>query len=323
MTTELAAPQVLAARARRPAILACALTAAVLAPLVDWLLVEEVLRNGADPWLADVVASAVWAPVEAAVLGGVVALLALHVQARPWIRVAATLGVAAVGGVLQLGLVMLAALPGEVARRGVEGLEGLAGAVMFGTIGSIVSAPMGAAFGALFLLALAPAAWSSARPSHDGPAWVWLAGAALLAVGFAVSLVLLHHLEDPYCQALLVVSLPSLGVHLGDGWDLAWTRYLLASPLAAGSLLFVARSLWLHLALARSVVALRRDVHPRWRIAGPTEVLSTDDVAPLFAFASRTEAGDAPLAVVAREATSPYRGQATPLASIASASSGP
>jgi hypothetical protein len=174
MTAELDDTHSLRARARRPAVLACALTAAVLAPLVDWLLIEEVLTNHEDPPLANVLAYPAWSPAMAGLLGGLVAIVALRDVDRagtpsPLARVAATVGLGAVAGVLHLGLLAMASLPAEVASRGVEGLECIVGAAMLGTIGAIVSAPMGAAFGVLFVLATGPAAWCAARPLARRP----------------------------------------------------------------------------------------------------------------------------------------------------------
>lgn len=309
MTTELDDTAALPARARRPALLACALTAAVLAPLVDWLLVDEVLTDHEDPALGHVLVYAVWTPLMAGALGGLVAFVTLRLRASAWARVASTIGLAAAAGVVQLGLLFLGSLPADVADRGLAGLECIGGGLMFGTIGSIVSAPMGAVFGMLFVIATGPAAWCDERPSHDGPAWCWLFGASILTLATGIALALLYALEGPYCQALFVVTLPSLGLAQPPGSDLAWTRYLLAAPLALGALAFALRSLWLHVALVRCAIALRHDRHPRWKI---TTEPSRDAIVPVFASDRLRDT----VVIVAREQLVAYRGHPTPVASI-------
>ena len=288
----------LAARARRTAVLACALTAAVLAPIVDLALFSG-MTHGLDPELRDVVSYSLWAPVQAGALGALVAHLAL--RARPGMRVLATICVAAVGGVLQLSLVLLATLPAELARRGLGGLDELGMAGVLGAFGSVVSAPMGAAFGILFLLSVSPAARSIEAPSQDGPAWVDLAVAAQLAAATGLALAILAEVEGAYCQALFVVALPSLGLALPEGSDVAWTRYLLAAPLAMGALVSLARGLWELATIARCVRALRSDQHPRWRLSRVEASLGS--VVPLLG----RERAKRLLEVVARE-SAPYRG---------------
>jgi hypothetical protein len=289
--------------------MASALTAAVLAPLVDWILVTELLTEHEDPSLGHVLVYAAWTPVMAGVLGGLVAFVALGMRASAWARVISTVALAAVAGAVQLGLLFLGSLPADVADRGLAGLECIAGAAMFGSVGSFVSAPMGAVFGVLFVIATGPAAWCASRPSHDGPAWCWLSAAALLALSTGLALGLLDALEGPYCQALFVVTLPSLGLALPPGSDVAWTRYLLATPLALGALAFALRSLWLHVALVRCAIALRHDRHPRWKI---TSEPSRDAIVPVFASDRLRDT----VVIVAREELDPYRGHARPLASI-------
>jgi hypothetical protein len=245
----------------------------------------------------------------AGALGGLVAHLTFRVGAR-W-RVPATVGFGAAAGVLHLGLLLLATLPTEVATRGAGGLDVIGMAGVIGAFGSIVSAPMGAAFGALFLVTTWPATRSLEAPSHDGPAWVAGASALQLTLAAGIALALLHAAEGPYCQALFVVALPSLGVHLPEGSDLAWTRHLLASPLVIGALLAFARGLWLELVLSRCAHALRRDVHPRWRKTA-TEA-SPQSVVPLLAL----ERGRKLFEVVARDEAGPYRGASPALTAIA------
>jgi hypothetical protein len=298
----------LAARTRRTTVLACALTAAVLAPCVDLFLFQGAMSSGLDPELDAIIAYVLWAPVMAGALGGLVPHLAF--RASPAYRGIATIGLAAVAGVLQLGLLLLATLPGMVVERGVGGLDVLGVAAMIGTFGSIVSAPMGAGFGLLFLVTAWPAIRSMEAPSQDGPAWVSCAAGVQLAVASFIALALLHAAEGPYCQALFVVALPSLGVHLPDGSDVAWTRYLLAGPLVIGALLVLARGLWLELVLWRCARALQRDVHPRWRKT--TTEASLETVVPLR---TRDRARRL-LEVVAREEVAPYRGTTAAITAI-------
>ena len=81
------------------------------------------------------------APSATAHLGGLVAFVALGLRASAWARVASTIGLAAAAGVVQFGLLFLGSLPADVAARGLAGLECIGGGLMFGTMGSIVSAP--------------------------------------------------------------------------------------------------------------------------------------------------------------------------------------
>jgi hypothetical protein len=310
VTVELEDTTALPVRARRPAVLACALSAAVLAPLVDWLLLEGVLTNHQDPPLGHVLTYATWTPLLAGVLGGLVAFVSLRLPTSARARLASTIGLGTVSGVLQLALLFLASVPAEVVDRGVAALEVIVFACVFGTMGSIVNAPMGAVFGMLFVIATGPALWCEVRPSHDGPAWCWLSGASLLALATGLALGLLLALEGPYCQALFVVTLPSLGVALPLGSDLAWTRYLLAAPLALGAFAFALRGLWLHAALLRCAIALREDCHPPWKI---TTEPASETVVPLFALDRLRDT----VVIVTRDAPGPYRAHPRPVAAIA------
>jgi hypothetical protein len=262
-----------------------------------------------DPELGQVIAYMLWSRVMAGALGGLVPHLAFRASTR-W-RLLATVGHAAVAGVLQLGLLLLATLPGEVAARGAVGLEVIGVAGLLGALGSIVSAPMGAGFGVLFLVSMFPASWSLDEPSQDGPAQVSIAAAVQLAIAAMIALALLLASEGRYCQALFVVALPSLGVELPEGSDLAWTRFLLASPLAIGALLALARGVWSLLAFARSVRALRRGEHPRWVLT--LAEASQELVMPLLA----RDRGVRLLEVVAREDVAPYRGSTPAITAIA------
>lgn len=298
----------LAARTRRVAVLAAALSAAVLAPCVDLFLFQGGMTNGLDPELGAIVAYVLWAPVMAGALGGLVPHLAF--RASPAYRAVATIGLAAVAGVLQLGLLLLATLPAMVVERGVAGLDVLGVAAMIATFGGIVSAPTGAGFGLLFLVSAWPAIRALEAPSQDGTAWVSGAAGVQLAIAAAITLALLHGAEGPYCQALFVVALPALGVGLPEGSDLAWTRYLLASPLALGALVALACGAWRGLSLTRLARALRHERHPRWALTRVPANL--ENVVPLLG----RERGRRLLEVVERE-TAPYRGSATAVTALA------
>jgi hypothetical protein len=313
LLTHLDDDDALARRTRRPIVLACMLASSILAPLVDELILGGFFSEGYALALHELVLYAGWAALLSAVIAGVVVHLSLadrHVIG-PF---ADTLGLSALGGTIQCGLVLVAPALVRTLSAGPLAHEALAMPVMGGVMGAIVAAPMGLAFGGVFLVAVRPAQKLLAAPTHTGPTEAWRHAAFVLAIASVLAGVLAYVLEGTYCQSLFLVIAPALDVHVPTGSDLAWTRLVIVpAPLVLGALASFAWGTWLARRMKHTLTALRAGEHPGWVIApiaqtsSPLLPLRDDDRASSFAVHARDEsapyrAAPAALALVSRDA---------------------
>ncbi len=292
--------ETLARRTRRPIVLACMLASAILSTLVDELILGGFFSEGYALTLHELVLYTVWAMVLSAVIGGAVVHLSLadrHLVGP----VADTLGLSALGGVVQCGLVLVAPAMVRALAAGPGAHEALALPVMGGTMGAIVSGPVGLAFGGVFLLAVRPTQALLASPSHAGPARASRHAARVLVVASAIAFALTYFLEGTYCQSLFLVIAPALDVTVPEGTDLAWTRFVLVcGPLVIAALVAWGRGAWLDRRMTLLLAALRRGTHPQWVIA-PTAI------AHLAILPLREGDRASSFAVTERENEAPYR----------------
>jgi len=268
MTDALVDPETLPHRARRPLIAAAALASAVLAPLVDEVVLGGLASMGRIE-LSEILTFGLWGGLVGAVLGGVVMRAAL----RPGRSPAAAVGFALLAGVVYplclLAVPAVRALPtadvSEVFRMLVIGPL----AVTF--IGMIASVPAGLGFGLVFGAASLHARTFIDRPAFDQLARGWASAALLLAIASGAAWFLAALISGPYCQAIFYVLLPALDVVPPDGTDVAWTRLVVfPAPLALAALGAYAMSWREH----RRIRALARDLaagtHPTLVLDDPT-----------------------------------------------------
>lgn len=301
----------LARRTRRPIVLACMLTSAVLAPLVDELILGGFFSEGYALTLRELVIYGAWAMLLSACIGGLVVHLSLA-DRHALGPVADTLGLSALGGVVQCTLVLLAPAVMRLVAAGSLAREAMALPVLGGTVGAIVSAPMGLAFGAVFLLAVRPTQALLAAPTHAGPAQAWRHAARVLVIASALSALVAFFLEGTYCQSLFLVVLPALDVAMPAQVDLAWTRLLLVpAPLALAATAAWLRGAWLTWRMTRTLAALRRGEHPRWVLAPSATTPPNAAIVPLREIDRASS-----FAVYERDADAPYRGVAAGLALV-------
>lgn len=304
-------PITLARRTRRPIVLACMLCSAILAPLVDELILGGFFSEGYALTLRELVIYGVWAMLLAAAIGGLVVHLSLA-DRHTLGPVADTLGLSAIGGVVQCTLVLLAPAVMRAFAAGPLAREALALPVLGGTVGAIVSAPMGLAFGGVFLLAVRPTQAMLAAPTHAAPAQAWRHAARVLVVASALAAVVAYFLEGTYCQSLFLVVLPALDVSLPDGTDLAWTRLLFVpAPLVLAAVAAWLASVWHTWRMTRTIASLRRGDHPRWVLAPSATTPPNAAIVPLREIDRASS-----FAVYERDADAPYRGVAAGLALV-------
>lgn len=300
----------LAGKTRRPIVLACALASAILSLLVDELILGGVFSEGYALSFGQLVGYGLWAVLLGTILGGGAAHLGL--RARPTLGPNAdTLLLATLGGVLHAALLLVAPAISSIAHGGPRGMEALAAPVMGGTLGAIVSGPVGFLFGLLFLLGIAPTRTHVDRLTHDAPVRAWRWAAVVLATSACLASALAAMLEGSYCQSLLLVLAPGLGIDVPEGTDLAWTRYFaFSTPLLLASLGALARASFLARRIDRTVASLRRGDHPSWVLAP----IDTRDAARL-PLREDDLLGPA-LAVCERNSLDAYRDHVAPLALV-------
>lgn len=286
----------LRARARRTVLAAVAVSAAVLAPLVDELLLGNAISHGRMD-AAWVFFAGAWAAITAALT----ATLAMH-RALGSATPAAVVGFSVLGGVLYPVALFspgfLAGLPSG------DWMRLLAMPFVVVLLGGFFSAPAGLGFGFVFLSGIARIHGDLAQPTQETPARAWRAAALICASGALASLLLAVILAGSYCQLIFFVLLPALGIEAGEGTDLAWTRFvLLPAPLALASIAAFARAVWLERELTRTIALLRRGEHPRWILGASAAEGSREHVVPLR---DRDRSTNARL-VHQRDAQAPYR----------------
>lgn len=271
--------ETLRTRTRRPIVWACALAGATLAPLVDELILGGVFSDGYALTVGQLSGFGAWAVLLGAVLGGLVGHFGL--APRPQLgRHADTLLLATLAGIAHCALVIVAPAIDHAFSGAPRAMEALGAPFLAGTLGAVVSGPVGFAFGVLLLLGIAPTRTHLDRLTHDAPVSAWRWAAVLLATASFLAFCLIAVLEGSYCQALFLVLLPALGIALPAGSDLAWTRFVVVpTPLAIASLAALLHADRLALHLARAVSSLHRGDHPRWVTAAVDPALCQGQLA--------------------------------------------
>ncbi len=255
-------PQTLPLRARRPLIGAAALASAVLAPLVDEVVLGGLSSMGRID-LDELLTFGLWGGLLGAALGGLVMRAAL----RPGRSPAAALGFALLAGIAYP--VCLLAVPALRSLSTADVSELLRvlviGPLAVTFIGMIASVPAGFGFGLLFGAASLHARTFIDRPALDQVARGWASAALLLGIASGAAWFLAAAISGPYCQAIFYVILPALDVVPPEGTDVAWTRLVLfPAPLALAALTAWALSWREHRRIQRLARDLAADTHPTW-----------------------------------------------------------
>lgn len=196
-------------RVRLPMMATAALVSAGLAPLVDELFFPRFTEPRMSPLT---LLYGLGAAALAALYAGVVVHLALRRKSPLHV-----LWIATIAGILHPPLL--------AAHMVFEAENPLYAVVGMTLLGAVVSAPVGFAFGVVFLAGL----WA---PSRTG-----LAIARMFAAAGAIALLLSIPLGGSYCQLVFFVLLPALGLEAPPGTDIEWTRLLVVpGPFALTSL---------------------------------------------------------------------------------------
>ena len=273
MKHALHSPDFLRKRAVMRLTFAAMIASAILAPLIlsTFCLPLNGLRDsnenyGPNGITVELLAAAVLAMVPAACLGG----LAMHRGATSR-NEASTLGWSVLGGVLFLGACVCCASISMIGAddSGPTGLEVLGLALLFTTLGSIVSGPTGFAFGLLFLIALSPLTSRLARPSIVTPADATRGAAVLLLVASGVATI---------CAAVVHVHVANFARdHLA--LDTPWLAFaLFPLPLALSAFVFELKSLLETRTILRLRNAILSDAHPEYH---PGDIPPEEDATPL------------------------------------------
>lgn len=259
MTSPLHRADLLRKRAVMRLTLAAMITSAILAPLV---LGSVCLALGQMSWdesgspnaiTVEMLAAATLAMAPAACLGGFV----MHRGATSR-NEGAMLGWGALAGVLFLGACIgCAAIPAMISSDDsrATALDVLMIMLLATTIGSIVSAPMGFAFGLLFLIPLSPLTSRLAHPSTLTPADALCSGAVMLLVASGVALVCASTVQEPvaiFVQEHLALRAPWLALAL------------FPVPLALFACAFELQSLWETHTILRQRSAILSNTHAEY-----------------------------------------------------------
>jgi hypothetical protein len=300
-------------RVRRTLVLAAALSAATLSPLVVARVVSLV-----DPDPSSLLGARSLHVGWSALLGALLASAAVSRELR---------GTPAAGGIVGRSTLAGIAYPAclfapMLVARPWDGAAGAVLACVFAPIvltifGAIFSVPAGASFGAVFWSGVHLAGGSLARPAHDAVAHARSCGAAMLLAASGLAFVLAALLEGPYCQTLFFTVLPAVDVVPPEGTDAAWTRFLfLPAPLVACALAFSLAAFLERRRIARTVRALHDGTHPLWIADGAIDV-SAEAVSGILPLRAADRRATRPLAIRARHERSAYRGGTAAIASIA------
>jgi hypothetical protein len=298
-------PDTLALRTRTPVIVAAALAGAFLCPLVDELVLGQLVSGDAYR-LGELCSLAAWA----AVLGAVLAALVVHAGLRPARGAGHVIGFAALAGACHPVLLLGVAVLDELGRVGLDELgRWLLAPFVLLLVGSIVSVPAGLVFGAIFAAGVSPAHGALLAPSHESPAIGWRGGARLLVGASALAVLLALGLEGRYCQTIFYTILPTLGLRAAPGTDLAWTGLVvLPAPLVVLAALFFLRARAIERSLEHTARMLTADGHPTWTL------LEAPDEAQALPLRERDRLGTK--AICVRTEGLPYRARPTVLARL-------
>ena len=303
MLDRLETAEILRTRARRTIVSAAALASALLAPLVDELILGEAFGHGRMDG-GEVLGFGAWGALAGAALGGLTMWLGLRAAGA-----AHVVWIAMLAGILYLPLLLLGGLIPTVAAGGPSDLLAMLGGLLVATIvGAIASGPAGLCFGLVFVAGLAEVHGHLETPSQETPIRAVHGAARLFGAATLASLLLACALEGSFCQLVFFVLLPSVGIEAAAGTDIAWTRFvILPAPFALAALVTLARGAWLDRRMRLTVEALRRGEHPRWVLGELDEGGLRSEVVPL-----RHDDGarrESALLVHARDAQAPYRGR--------------
>jgi len=303
MLDRLETEETLRTRARRTIVAGAAFASAILAPLVDELVLGDLFGHGRLDG-GEVLTFGAWGALVGAALGGLTMWLGLRTRAA-----AHVVWIAILAGLVYVPSLLLGALLPSLATRGPSDLLGMLGGLLMATmVGVIASGPAGFCFGLVFAAGLVEIHGRLERPTQETPTRAVRGATRLFAAAALASLVLALPLEGSFCQLVFFVLLPTLGIEPASGTDIAWTRFvILPAPFALAALVTLARGAWLDRRMRRTVAALRRGDHPRWVLGDAGERVVGDEVVALREedAARRDDA----LLVHARDAEAPYRGR--------------
>jgi hypothetical protein len=291
--------QTLRTSAVRRVTLAAMITSAFLAPLIlgtfcrgiDSMVASDE-GSGPSAITVELLTGAVLAMIPAACLGG----FAMYRGATKRSE-AHTLGWATVGGVLflgaALGCVVLASrvFTGTATHTDSDSPAMLIWPLIMMILGSIVSAPFGAAFGVLFLVAQNRVTLRLEHPSADTPASAMRNSAAMLLLASGVA---------GLCA--IAVRIP-VAVFLRSHLDLdaPWFAILLPAPLALSAVLFVLLGIQQTRSLHRTRQTILSGTHPEYY---PGDIAPEEDAVPL----TEADRRSANKRTLMRRESSAYRG---------------
>ncbi len=265
-------PHTLARRIRRPILIAAALVSAVLAPLVDQILLGSLVFEGGAVSPSDLVRSGLWAAGLAALLGAWAAHLVLRADRPGWL----VLVTAPLAGVLYLPLLLTPFLVPEILRSSAsEALRIVSLPFVILVMGAVISAPAGFLFGLVFASGVVPAQRALAEPTHASPARSSACAAVMLGLAALLAVLLAGPLAQPFERTIFVAFQPLL--EGAEVHGLAWARTVLfPAPLVLAAVLFASSSAWQHRRLALTKRALADARHPLWvlDVAGEGELAS-------------------------------------------------
>jgi len=266
-------PDLLRKRAVMRLTFAAMIASAILAPLI---LGSAMLAMGSLSWeggspsgiTVELLCTATLAMFPAACLGG----LAMH-RGAAMRNESSVLGWSVLSGVLFLGTSVCCAALVDANFTVLPDLDAMLlamGAVLLTTlVGSIVSGPMGFAFGLLFLLALSPLTSRLTRPSIVTPADALRSGAVMLLVASGVALV---------CASTVQVHVAAFA-HDQLALDAPWLAFaVFPVPLVLCAFVFELTSLLETRAVLRLRDAMLSDAHPE---VHPGDISPEEDATPL------------------------------------------
>lgn len=243
--------------------LAATIASAFLAPMIlstFWFALNSHNHGKGDIGSLDLRVAAILAMIPAACLGG----LAMH-RGATLRSSACALRWALGGGVLFLGASVLCAgvstfLVGQSPDRWVVPF-----AICLPIVGSVVSAPMGIAFGILFLIGLEPLTRRLQRPAIDTPTSATLTSTLMLCVATGVAMLFAAANHVPVA-------------HNHVALDAAWLARILLPALPMSTLAFAFVGLRETRALHRERSAILSGTHPEYL---PGNIAPEEDATPL------------------------------------------
>jgi len=277
------------------------ITSAILAPLI---LGTTVIMLGREFVMPSMVGAAALSMIPAACLGGLAMRYAASLPSRR-----ALLTGAACGGVIFLGFAATIYMALFYARDSLTAehvIFWVMASVGLTVIGCIVSAPMGFAFGLLFLVAFGPMKPRLQSPAQDTPAKAALASAVMLTIATAIAACAAARIGPSYTMFLETMFLEEI-LHITLA---AWTRFLLfAGPLALSAIALALLGALEQRSLHRARSALLKGTHPEYT---PGDIAPDVDAVPL----SEADRKSANKRLLQRRDTSAYRGGEAHTASV-------